>query len=332
MRLLSRLLPLLVVTSLGCAQPEWTVLVDDTDLDRVVLSIGGDSLSSTWAVGGPLGSPGDALAMRRTGGGWQEVPTGFTETLWWVWVSGEDDVFMVGEGGRIARWDGTAIQTMTSPTTVTLYGVWGAAADDVWAVGGDPIGGGDTDVILHYDGSAWSTVTLPGAEGVVLFKVWGASADDVWVVGQRGTILHYDGSAWAHVTSPTTAHLFTVAGNASGDVWAVGGPPAVVLHREGGGFVEVEPAGPASLLNGVAVSDAGEGLVVGARGTKWWRGADGVWLDEFDVPPIDDLHAAWIGGEDAMAAGGNFNAPSSVPRTGVLAYRGTAAPAGGLMP
>jgi len=321
----------LAAAVVGCGGPaEWSVVIDDTELDSVLLSVSGDSLDTVWAVGGGLGTPGDALAIRRTAAGWETVATGFEETLWWVWVAGPDDVFMVGEAGRIAHWDGSAITEMTSPTTSVLFGVWGASPTDVWAVGGDPFGMGDTDVILHYDGSAWTAASVPMPEGVAFFKVWGTSANDVWAVGQRGQIVHYDGSAWSHVASPTTSPLFTVAGNASGDVWAVGGPPAVILRYDGSAWNEEPLPGPASVLNGVAVSDLGEVQVVGARGTKWWLGADGVWVDEFDAAPADDLHAAWIGGDHVLAVGGNFNAPSGAARVGVLAYRGTSPPPTGL--
>ncbi len=307
-------------------EPAWSVVLGDTQLDRVLLSVSGDSLDTVWAVGGGLGTPGEALVVRRTPDGWQTVATGFEETLWWVWVAGPDDVFMVGEAGRIAHWDGSAITPMTSPTTAVLFGVWGSSPTDVWAVGGDPFGMDDTDLILHYDGTEWTVASVPMPEGVAFFKVWGAAADDVWVVGQRGQIVHFDGAAWSRVASPTTSPLFTVSGNASGEVWAVGGPSAVILRYEGGAWVDVPLPGPASVLNGVAVSPAGEVQVVGSRGTKWWLGTDGVWLDEFDVDPADDLHAAWIRGDDVLAVGGNFNAPAGSSRVGVLAYRGTAPP------
>ena len=309
----------------GCASPEWTVL--DDALGGVLLSANGDTLDDVWTVGGGLGTPGDALALRRSGDGWENMPTGFTDTLWWVWVSSPTDVFMVGENGRIARWDGSSITTMESGTTSVLYGVWGTSPTDVWAVGGDPFGMGDTDVILHYDGSTWTPATVPMPEGVAFFKVWGTASDDVWVVGQRGQILHWDGAAWSHVASPTTAPLFTVHGNTSGEIWIVGGPPAVILRWDGSAFADVELPAPASLLNGVAVAPNGEVLIVGARGTKLWYGADGVWIDDFDAPPAGDLHGAWIGGDHALAVGGNFNSPSGTARMGILAYRGTAPPA-----
>jgi hypothetical protein len=55
------------------------------------------------------------------------------------------DVFAVGSGGTILRYDGRVWSPMTSGTTVTLNSVWGSSSSDIFAVGS----GG---MILHYDG------------------------------------------------------------------------------------------------------------------------------------------------------------------------------------
>jgi hypothetical protein len=81
--------------------------------------------------------------------------------------------------------------------------VWGSSGSDVYAVGYD--GSSYKGTILHYDGSAWSTMSS-GTDNS-LYAVWGSSgADpgppDVYAVGRGwddyrledyGTILHYSG-------------------------------------------------------------------------------------------------------------------------------------------
>ncbi|MBN2284605.1 MAG: WD40 repeat domain-containing protein, partial [Deltaproteobacteria bacterium] len=42
-----------------------------------------------------------------------------------VWGTSGSDVFAVGYGGTILRYDGSAWSPMTSGTTQTLWGVWG---------------------------------------------------------------------------------------------------------------------------------------------------------------------------------------------------------------
>jgi hypothetical protein len=67
-----------------------------------------------------------------------------------------------------------------------LNGVWGSGAGDVWTVG-------RFGTILHWDGSAWTSI--PSGTPATLYGVWGSGAGDVWAVGYGGIILHWDGSA-----------------------------------------------------------------------------------------------------------------------------------------
>jgi hypothetical protein len=62
-------------------------------------------------------------------------PTGLTARLWGVWAGATDLAWAVGDGGVIARYNGTAWGTTQSPTTSPLYDVFGTDRD-VWAVGG----------------------------------------------------------------------------------------------------------------------------------------------------------------------------------------------------
>lgn len=327
----TRHLVILLGLSSGCGSPaeppsEWTPIF--TDLDRVPLSAWGPSLDDLWLAGGPLGSPGNALALQHTPDGWIDHDTLTTETFWWVWGSGPNDVFFVGQGGVIAHFDGTAIALMDSPTTATLFGVWGSGPSDVWAVGGNPLPMGETDVVLHYDGATWTQLALSDPPGAALFKVWGAAADDIWVVGQRGALLHYDGSDWVTLDSGATTTLFTVRGSAADDVWAVGGSPPTMLHYDGTAWTRQENPGLAGSLNGVGVAQTGAVLVVGSSGAKWRRTAEGEWFDEFDSAPFQDLHGAWLSGDGrhGIAVGGNFNSPAGSARIGVVGYFGSEPP------
>lgn len=313
-------------------EPEWTPIFDE--LDRVLLSAWGPSLDELWLVGGGLGSPGDALVLSHTAEGWREHATGTTDTFWWVWGTGQDDIFFVGVNGTIAHYDGTVVSAMVSPTSATLYGVWGSGPSDVWAVGGDPLRMGETDVVLHYDGSTWTQVALPDPAGGALFKVWGAAADDVWVVGQGGAMFHYDGAAWAAVDSTVPTTLFTVYGRARDDIWAVGGSPPTLLHYDGSAWTRQENPGLAGTLTGVSVAQNGAVLVVGSNGAKWRRTPEGEWFDEFDVPPYRDLHGAWLSpdGRHGVVVGGNYNSPPASLRVGVVAYHGNQPPTGMIGP
>jgi len=317
----------------GCSDddpvdPAWVEVLDGEDLDRVGLSAWGPDADNVFVAGGGLGNGVGALALYYNGTDWAEINTGSADSFWWVWGTSANSVYFVGEQGAVYHYDGTTATKQTVPTTLTLYGAWGTADNDVWVVGGDPLA--DTAVILHYDGSDWLDVTPAGItiDGA-LFKVWGSGPNDIYAVGQNGIILHYDGADWTQQESNTQASLFTVHGNSAGDAWVVGGPPATVLQLGDSDWRAVTTGFPATVLNGVAVAENGDVLVVGMGGIKL-RLIDNVWVDQTSNRPIMDLHGAFItpSGDDMYVVGGNFYAPGlpTTVRLGSVGYFGTEPP------
>src|SRR5262249_35232698 len=156
----------------------------------VVLSAWGSRPSDVYAVGGPLGNSGfETLVVHFDGALWHRLKPGGPETYWWVGGSGPSDVWMVGEKGRITHWDGVQFVEHASSVPATLWGVWAASPTDAWAVGGMPNGapGPADDIVLHWDGAAWTADPLPGTLlGRALFKVWGTASDNLYVVGEKG--------------------------------------------------------------------------------------------------------------------------------------------------
>jgi hypothetical protein len=120
----------------------------------------------------------------------------------------------------IERWNGTSWSVVPSPnpdpTVNLLTDVDGAAPDDVWAVGNvgqDGYGSTIAGVVLHWNGSAWSRVAVPGAAGdatlrvPVLEDVLAISRNDVWIVGRAfhfglfrmvPIFMHWNGTSWRH--------------------------------------------------------------------------------------------------------------------------------------
>ena len=85
---------------------------------------------------------------------------------------------------------------------------------------------GNGGLIVHYDGSNWSTM-VSGTSNI-LNGVWARSASDVYAVGQNGTVLYYDGTSWSSIESNTSEWLFNVEGTAT-EAYAVGAN-GVILH------------------------------------------------------------------------------------------------------
>ena len=298
-------------------------------LDGTLLSVWGTSARDVYSVGGPHGNAGfQALVMHFDGTTWRRLDAGNTDTYWWVHGSGRADVWMTGENGRISHWDGAAFKHYASGTTATIFGVWAASPTDAWAVGGTPEAttGQPNDVLLHFDGTAWSPSPLPKALGRTYFKVWGSGADDVYVVGEAGTIWHRKGGAWTLASEPPVAHgnLLTVHGCAAGDVYAVGSRD--VLHYDGTAW-KAEAVTLLNDVNGVSCggsASADRVLIVGSGGLKQRR-EGGAWQDDFGTEPFKDLHGAWVDPSGGMwAAGGDFvsQPQPNVTRAGVLAHFG----------
>ncbi len=239
----------------------------------------------------------------------------------WVAPGPATDVWMVGERGLVLRWDGTSFTELDSGTDATLFGVWGSASDDVWIVGGTAgTTAGEDGVIAHWNGSAFAHDDSAPVASVALFKVWGTSANNVWFVGEGGTLLNRQNGSWFDYRPGmfTDRNVLTVHGCAADDVWAVAGQD--LLHFDG--VTWAKPAEPVLLSDANGVSCAGGSvLVVGNGGMKWRRDAAGTWFDEqFSAPFDTDFHGALVVDDASMwAVGGSFNAPVSAgARKGVL--------------
>ena len=314
----------------------WGVVFEGGDLDRAVLSVWGAHPNAVYVVGGPLGNSGfEALALFYDGSAWRDLKPGGADSFWWTSGLAADDVWMSGENGRIVNWNGSTFVDHTFTTTATMWGVFPLASDDVYAVGGTPLGGSDepNDLIVHYDGSTWSTVALPGDPlGVSLYKVWGTSSDNLYVVGEGGTIWHKTSSGWEQEDSGASSTLFTVHGCSETEVYAVGGFD--VLLSTGDGTWAKQDIALGNSVNGVGCAAPGEVALAGAGGLKQRLLGD-EWVDEFVKDPHGDLHAVWAaGGGEFWVAGGEFASQPvpNFPREGVVARYGVGAASDQILP
>lgn len=174
----------------------------------------------------------------------------------------------------IEHYNGSGWQIATSPAPtgfpyVALSGVAAVSASDAWAVGlYFPSGNKAIHPLAeHYDGTAWSIVTVPQAElRSGLSAVAALSSGNVWAVGTAGTrstsgvvsthplAEHYDGAAWSVVATPTIVGggLNAVAAVSPTDVWAVGvqyttgatTQNGIVLHYDGTAWSQVPVPAP----------------------------------------------------------------------------------------
>ena len=84
--------------------PAWQTVLGGDVLDRALLSAWGPSPDRLFSVGGSLGNgPKQALVLSWQAGAFRELDAPGEGSFWWVHGTAADDVWMVGEQGRVAR-------------------------------------------------------------------------------------------------------------------------------------------------------------------------------------------------------------------------------------
>jgi hypothetical protein len=205
-----------------------------SDAEQLSLeSVWGTSERDVFAVGGAFdGFSDQALIYHFTGEIWQRMPvtSSLSPSLTDVWGSSPTDVYAVGRSaeppaGVVLHYDGAAWTPVLQHEGLVPNAVWGSSFTDVFLVGFQVDQDEDgqftvTTAVWHYDGTAWSSQSVPAGD-TVLNDVWGSSAADVYAVGENGLILHYDGTRWT-ASNQTDDTLLGIFGGSLSDVYAVG--------------------------------------------------------------------------------------------------------------
>jgi hypothetical protein len=183
-----------------------------------------------------------------------------------------------------------------------LQGIFCTSPANCWAVGFYvPARGQETELneVLHWNGSAWSAVSVPNPAGTAsgdfnqLFAVRCTASSNCWAVGNAGNparplqALHWNGRKWSLVRTPQPAGvaafgisgLFDVACRSASNCWAVGDYMKgrtelnLAVHWNGRTWSLVrtpQPAGTgaddANALDSVRCISASTCLAVGAAG------------------------------------------------------------------
>ncbi len=160
------------------------------------------SPNDMWLVGEQRNDAGVLVpvAMHWDGGRWSVVdtpPGNQSSALFGVSATGPDDVWAVGDetmagsdtlaASMLMHFDGSKWQIVKIPDigNSKLTGVYAAAPDDVWAIG--TFGFGLNQVFLHWDGTSWSPVAVPGTKkyntAYTYNAIDGSGPGDVWATG-----------------------------------------------------------------------------------------------------------------------------------------------------
>jgi hypothetical protein len=222
-----------------------------------------------------------------------------------------DEVYMAGEQGRVARYEGDCTRGAvgTGENLVDLTDVWAHAFGpdgterSLWAVGNRAIYG----TVLQSTGEPVWTVE-DESDRFTYGTVWGSDECAVYVGGQgiasdfpngqrfdrEGSepfqVYRFDGTVWNLATDPLVDRpLHDVWATASVHVWAVGEQGAI-YHGEGTDWID-ESRSVGGTLYGVWATKTGEVLAVGESGLAWFfDGSD--WIAQ-TPGTTEDLLGVW---------------------------------------
>ncbi len=193
--------------------------------------------------------------------------------------------------GCLATATSAAVKESASPASPegTSYSVTGvlsavaaSSAGNAWAVGTG--GAGGKALIVHWNGSRWSSVPTGAPPDTALHAVAVSSASNAWALGEtnsgRGAavILHWNGRAWKRVSfsAPAGTFLDSVSVTSPASAWAVGSystsaDHAIALRWDGSAWRRVSlpklalPTGyQGTALTGVSATSRSNAWAVGA--------------------------------------------------------------------
>jgi hypothetical protein len=245
----------------------------------------------------------------------------------------------------ILHWNGAAWSQVPSPNPGPkgdwLNSVSAVSPKDAWAVGGASNSAGvGENLILHWNGTAWSRVSSPrpSSTGAGLIGVDAISGSRAWAVGSyfgsTGStdtlILRWNGAAWSQVPSPNPGIggdvLNSVSATPRTGAWAVGsnlhgpmaGDASLTLHWNGTAWSRVKsptPTAGIAWLTGVSAISRTSAWAVGASRSDnlsrnknlalRWNGAS--WSQVAAPSPGRDTNelqgVSAVSGTDAWAVG-----------------------------
>jgi hypothetical protein len=281
------------------------------------------SPSDVWAVGAKGHANSRTLIEHWDGTSWSEVLLGeVSSQLDGVAAASSTDVWAVGANAAsqtlVMHWNGQRWLIVASPnigSSDTLTGICVISRNDAWAVGYSSFSL-STYILVHWDGTSWSLVDGPPADGASLFSVKAFATNNVWAVGSKSDsiqntsstfILHWDGTGWSEVASPDAGDFRNSLGGVDGanpnDVWAVGSSAnkgdlfnhALTLHWDGVAWIVVPTSLPddsafsavaaLSSTNVVAIGESKMGTILLVPCSANW---DGIQWHRVPTPPVID--------------------------------------------
>ncbi len=186
-----------------------------------------------------------------------------------IWFVKPDEGYIVGKGQHILKYDGDSWEIcytyeITPPyNEVDFKDLMFISGDCGSAVGYEWNETTTVPVVLYYDGSSWTNITVPLDFGSYFEAVWLISKDEIWVAGDDG-IAHWNGEVW-QIALDEYGYFRDLYFTSPTDGWACCYSSSRILHYDGTGWSLIYWDTMGALLKHIAFSEADHG----------WAGGDG---------------------------------------------------------
>lgn len=145
----------------------------ETGITANITDVWGSSPSDVY------GTTSDGRLWHWDGAGVWKVTTVQSPTaLNAVWGTSSSNIYTVGDGGVVYRYNGSTWQSIRLPTRNNLYAVWGTSANNVFV-------GGAGNALYRWDGTSWTAEKLP--QGQQIFSFWNDGIN-TYLTGAGGLI------------------------------------------------------------------------------------------------------------------------------------------------
>lgn len=187
------------------------------------------------------------------------------QPLFGLWGDAPDNLWAVGDHGRITHFDGTAWQELDSGVDTHLRGVLGTADGTLLACGMQGL-------ILRYDGTGWQRMETGSMSNFVRF--WARNPNEIYAIGSQyninanrfvGQIFRLQGNNWQEIPShQALQRLRGISGDAD-SITLVGDQGS--LYRLNEAYFETLDSGVSHDLLDVVQVGSDDTVIVGDFGT-----------------------------------------------------------------
>lgn len=215
-----------------------TIFESDCNLTGVSASAADDVIAvGDGEIPGPSGWEVLPIAFEWTGSAWRQLTLPsqagdgmfehiqvFSPTNAWAVGTARDGVDQIATAEHFNGTTWTLVPTHVSigNAGLTITSIDGSSPSDIWVTGFTETGGYGgrtfTSVLIHFDGRAWSTQSVPDQTG--LLDVAAVSPTDAWAIANDYAILHWNGTSWTKVA--TVPYAVQIQALSARDVWAGG--------------------------------------------------------------------------------------------------------------